>query len=120
HRLDPKKLKIFSNRRVCDQSASHRVDRGGRLTLPNGRELDVSGVAELNSRRWVENKHVGSFGKLSRARRITRRFAYFLYLMFNFMSSLWFEFVTFGEMPEFVKAHGDSPKVFFIAFYLHP
>uniref|UniRef100_M1DDT1 Integrase core domain containing protein n=1 Tax=Solanum tuberosum TaxID=4113 RepID=M1DDT1_SOLTU len=53
--------------------------------------------------RWVENGHVGLFGELSQARQITRRFAYFLHLAFNFVSSLWLESVTFSEMPEFAE-----------------
>uniref|UniRef100_M1DNS5 Uncharacterized protein n=1 Tax=Solanum tuberosum TaxID=4113 RepID=M1DNS5_SOLTU len=61
----------------------------------------LMGLARLNSGRWIENGHVGPFGELSQARRISRWFAYFLHLAFNFVSSLWFEFVTFGEMPPF-------------------
>ncbi|KAG5585334.1 hypothetical protein H5410_045768, partial [Solanum commersonii] len=68
-----------------------------------GRFIMVKGVSKLNSRRWVENRYVWSFGELSRARRITRRFTYFLHLEFNFVSSLWFESINFGEMLEFAK-----------------
>ena len=35
----------------------------------------LSGFAGLNSRRWIENGHVGPFGELGRTRRIARRFA---------------------------------------------
>ncbi|KAH0749272.1 hypothetical protein KY290_028504 [Solanum tuberosum] len=37
--------------------------------------LEVLGVAGLNSRKWVESRHVGSFGELGPARRTTRRIA---------------------------------------------
>ncbi|KAG5604926.1 hypothetical protein H5410_026418 [Solanum commersonii] len=33
-----------------------------------------SGVAGLNLRSWVENRHVGPFGELGRAHRTTQRF----------------------------------------------
>uniref|UniRef100_M1DLB7 'chromo' domain containing protein n=1 Tax=Solanum tuberosum TaxID=4113 RepID=M1DLB7_SOLTU len=55
------------------------------------------GVAGSNLRSWVESRHVGSFGKLGRARRTTRQFAKSSHLAFNFMLCLMFEFVTFGE-----------------------
>ncbi|KAK6780077.1 hypothetical protein RDI58_022261 [Solanum bulbocastanum] len=57
----------------------------------------------LNSRKWIENGHVGPFGELSLAHRITQRFTYFLHISFNFVSSLCFESATFGEMPDFAE-----------------
>uniref|UniRef100_M1DBS0 Integrase core domain containing protein n=1 Tax=Solanum tuberosum TaxID=4113 RepID=M1DBS0_SOLTU len=57
------------------------------------REIElILGVARLNSRSCVENRHVRPFGKLGRARRTTRR-------------------------PRSPKALGDSPKVFLIALF---
>uniref|UniRef100_M1DYP1 Integrase core domain containing protein n=1 Tax=Solanum tuberosum TaxID=4113 RepID=M1DYP1_SOLTU len=58
------------------------------------------GVAELNSRSWVESRHVGSFGELGRARQTTRWFAKVHHLAFNFMLNVLLSSVAFGEKPE--------------------
>ncbi|KAH0636443.1 hypothetical protein KY289_036358 [Solanum tuberosum] len=78
------------------------------------------GVAGLNSRGWVESRHVGSFGELGRAHRTTRRFTEGPHLAFNFMIYLMLGSLTFGEKPEFAKALGDWSKVFLIVICLHP
>uniref|UniRef100_M1DBZ4 Uncharacterized protein n=1 Tax=Solanum tuberosum TaxID=4113 RepID=M1DBZ4_SOLTU len=57
----------------------------------------------MNSRSWVESRHVGSLGELGRARRITQRFAEVLHFTFNFMLYLLFDSVTFGEKLEVAK-----------------
>ncbi|KAG5579820.1 hypothetical protein H5410_050447 [Solanum commersonii] len=54
----------------------------------------------LNSRSWVESRHVGSVGELGRARRTTRWFAKVPHLAFNFMLYLKLISVTFGEKLE--------------------
>uniref|UniRef100_M1E0G7 Uncharacterized protein n=1 Tax=Solanum tuberosum TaxID=4113 RepID=M1E0G7_SOLTU len=47
----------------------------GTPTLTGGSVKFGEGVAGLNLRSWVENRHVGPFDELGRARRTIRRFA---------------------------------------------
>ncbi|KAG5577417.1 hypothetical protein H5410_057551 [Solanum commersonii] len=64
------------------------------------RNLSISGACfdfALNSRRWIENGHVGPFGELGRARRIVRRFAHCLHIALISVLNWMFEFVTFDE-----------------------
>uniref|UniRef100_M1DR87 Uncharacterized protein n=1 Tax=Solanum tuberosum TaxID=4113 RepID=M1DR87_SOLTU len=65
----------------------------------------------LNLRRWVESRHIGSFGELGRARQTTRRFAEVPHIAFNFMINVKFSSVTFGEKPEVVECTRPRPKV---------
>uniref|UniRef100_M1DHG8 Putative plant transposon protein domain-containing protein n=1 Tax=Solanum tuberosum TaxID=4113 RepID=M1DHG8_SOLTU len=62
------------------------------------------GVAGSNSRRWIENRHVGPFGELGRARRTTRRFAKSPCIAFNFKPHVLLVSATFGETLEFAKS----------------
>uniref|UniRef100_M1D9A5 Uncharacterized protein n=1 Tax=Solanum tuberosum TaxID=4113 RepID=M1D9A5_SOLTU len=59
-----------------------------------------SGVVGLNSRSWVEIRHVRSFGEVGRA----RWFAESPHLAFNFMLYVLLGSVTFGEKPEVAES----------------
>ncbi|KAG5594668.1 hypothetical protein H5410_035900 [Solanum commersonii] len=69
-----------------------------------------SEVAGLNLISWIESWHVGLFGELGQARRITRRFADCPNLAFNFMLHLMLGSVTFGKKPD--VADGTRRKCF--------
>uniref|UniRef100_M1DLQ1 Integrase core domain containing protein n=1 Tax=Solanum tuberosum TaxID=4113 RepID=M1DLQ1_SOLTU len=116
--------KVFENCRLASQRSNrHIAEEGGvpdsnhRLTqeyfklesvkLGKARSNLASrraGVARLNSRTWVESRHVGSFDKLGRARRTTRQFTEVPHLAFNFMLNEWFGSVTFGKNPEVTES----------------
>ncbi|KAG5605767.1 hypothetical protein H5410_027259, partial [Solanum commersonii] len=85
---------------VNDHSACHRLDRRVRLTSLNGCKLD--GFAGLNSRRWIENGHVGPFGELGRTHRIVQRFAQCLHLAFKIMSN-WMRLQLSAAKPLLVE-----------------
>ncbi|KAG5571389.1 hypothetical protein H5410_061155 [Solanum commersonii] len=58
----------------------------------------------LNSRRWIENRHIGPFGELGRAHRTTWQFAKSPPITLNFMLYVLIDSVTFGEKPEVAKS----------------
>uniref|UniRef100_M1DGX0 Integrase core domain containing protein n=1 Tax=Solanum tuberosum TaxID=4113 RepID=M1DGX0_SOLTU len=63
-----------------------------------------TGVAGLNSRSWIESRHVGSFGELGRARQTTQRCTEVPHLTFYFLLYLKFDFVTFSEKLEVAES----------------
>uniref|UniRef100_M1E028 Integrase core domain containing protein n=1 Tax=Solanum tuberosum TaxID=4113 RepID=M1E028_SOLTU len=69
-----------------------------------------SGIARLNSRRWIENWHVGPIGELGQARRTTQQFAKSPPITLNFMLYVLFDSVTFGEKPEVAKSTRQLTK----------
>ncbi|KAG5590267.1 hypothetical protein H5410_040781, partial [Solanum commersonii] len=76
----------------------------------------VFGVTELNSRSWVENRHIGSFGELGRARRTTQQFAQCSQLAFKFMFYVLLG-LSVADLPQllnqsFWRARSSSPKRF--------
>ncbi|KAG5632077.1 hypothetical protein H5410_003794, partial [Solanum commersonii] len=93
-----------SIQRIAEQVSDHDEDRRG---------------LGIEFQRWIENAHIGPFGELSLAHRITRRFTYFIHLTLNFVSSLWFESVTFGKMPALAECTRESPKVL-LSLFIYP
>uniref|UniRef100_M1DIY1 Uncharacterized protein n=1 Tax=Solanum tuberosum TaxID=4113 RepID=M1DIY1_SOLTU len=92
----------MSTQRLAEKVDEPNFDR--RWTQEISRLESVKlGVAGLVLEVGVENRHVGQFGKLGRARRTTRRFTKSPLIAFNFMLILSLGSVTFGEKPDFAE-----------------
>lgn len=77
-------------------------------------------VARLNLGNWVENRNMGSFDELDRARQTTRRFALCHHLTLNLMLKVMLDYISFRDKHEIAERIGILTKDLLFSPCLYP